>query len=139
MTATQQPLLTPGGACQEVARAHRVQLRIADEITAFAGSMPFVYIHVAAFALWMLLVEREPVADADPRGLARGDLPVDLRDDRPEPQAAFQQAKADHDFVEQELELKTNTELTREMQMMLNHLRATPPRGAGLRLSHLTT
>ena len=28
-------------------------------------------------------------------------------------QAAFQQAKADHDFVEQEQELKLNTELTR--------------------------
>jgi uncharacterized membrane protein len=28
-------------------------------------------------------------------------------------QAAFQQAKADHDFNEQELERKTNTELTR--------------------------
>jgi len=28
-------------------------------------------------------------------------------------QSAFQQAKADHDFNEQELELKTNTELTR--------------------------
>ena len=28
-------------------------------------------------------------------------------------QAAFAQAKADHDFVEQEQELKTNTELTR--------------------------
>lgn len=27
-------------------------------------------------------------------------------------QAAFQQAKADHDFVEQEQELKLNTELT---------------------------
>ena len=28
-------------------------------------------------------------------------------------QAAFQQAKADHDFIESELELKSNTELTR--------------------------
>ena len=28
-------------------------------------------------------------------------------------QSAFQQAKADNDFLEQELELKTNTELTR--------------------------
>ena len=28
------------------------------------------------------------------------------------PQAAFQQAKADHDFVEQERELKANTDLT---------------------------
>ena len=29
--------------------------------------------------------------------------------------AAFQQAKADHDFVEQETELKTNTQITREI------------------------
>ena len=31
-------------------------------------------------------------------------------------QAAFQQAKADHDFVEGEQELKLNTELTREIR-----------------------
>ena len=30
-------------------------------------------------------------------------------------QSAFQQAKADHDFFEQELELKTNTKLTRAL------------------------
>jgi hypothetical protein len=30
----------------------------------------------------------------------------------------FQQAKADHDFNEQELELKTNTELTREIHRL---------------------
>jgi uncharacterized membrane protein len=34
-------------------------------------------------------------------------------------QAAIQQAKADHDFVEQELELKTNTQLTREIHAAL--------------------
>jgi hypothetical protein len=33
-------------------------------------------------------------------------------------QSAFQQAKADHDFIEQELELKTNTELTREIHTL---------------------
>jgi hypothetical protein len=33
-------------------------------------------------------------------------------------QAAFQQAKADHDYNEQELELKTNTELTREIDRL---------------------
>ena len=33
-------------------------------------------------------------------------------------QAAFQQAKADHDFTEQELELKTNTQLTREIDRL---------------------
>lgn len=37
-------------------------------------------------------------------------------------QAEFQQAKADHDFVEQELELKTNTELTRAIHAMTTEL-----------------
>ena len=32
--------------------------------------------------------------------------------------ASFQQAKADHDFVEQEQELKTNTALTREIHTL---------------------
>ena len=37
-------------------------------------------------------------------------------------QASFQQAKADHDFNEQELELKTNTELTREIHRLTTEL-----------------
>jgi uncharacterized membrane protein len=37
-------------------------------------------------------------------------------------QADFQQAKADHDFNEQELELKTNTELTREIHTLTTEL-----------------
>ena len=37
-------------------------------------------------------------------------------------QAAFQQAKADHDFTEQELELKTNTELTRAIHTSTTEL-----------------
>ena len=37
-------------------------------------------------------------------------------------QAAFQQAKADHDFQESELELKTNTELTREIHRLTGEL-----------------
>jgi uncharacterized membrane protein len=37
-------------------------------------------------------------------------------------QAAFQQAKADHDFQESELELKTNTELTGEIQRLTQEL-----------------
>jgi uncharacterized membrane protein len=42
-------------------RAESVQNRIADEITTFAGSMLFVYIHVAWFGLWIGLgVERYP-------------------------------------------------------------------------------
>jgi uncharacterized membrane protein len=42
-------------------RAESVQNRIADQITAFAGSMAFVYIHIAWFACWIGLgVERYP-------------------------------------------------------------------------------
>ncbi|HEX3830613.1 MAG TPA: DUF1003 domain-containing protein [Solirubrobacteraceae bacterium] len=34
-------------------RAQDVQNRVADKITAFAGSMTFVYIHIVWFALWI--------------------------------------------------------------------------------------
>ena len=122
MTATQQPLRHPVALAHEVARAHSVQLRMADSITAFAGSMAFVYIHIALFALWMLLLENNPwptltlVVSLEAIFLSTF---VMIGQNR---QSAFQQAKADHDFSEQELELKTNTELTREIRLMLNHL-----------------
>ena len=41
-------------------RAQSVQNRIADHITALAGSMEFVYLHIAIFAVWMLFVESKP-------------------------------------------------------------------------------
>jgi uncharacterized membrane protein len=41
-------------------RARNLQNRIADQITSFAGSMAFVYLHIALFAVWMLLFERKP-------------------------------------------------------------------------------
>jgi uncharacterized membrane protein len=34
--------------------------RVADAITSFAGSMIFVYIHIAWFASWMLWFEKSP-------------------------------------------------------------------------------
>jgi len=37
-------------------------------------------------------------------------------------QASFQKAKADHDFLEQELELKTNTELTRAVHTLTTEI-----------------
>jgi uncharacterized membrane protein len=94
-------------------RAADIQLRIADAITGFAGSMRFVYIHAAVFVLWMLFVESDPwpkltlVVSLEAIFLSTF---VMIGQNR---QAAFQQAKADHDFVEQEQELKLNTELTR--------------------------
>jgi uncharacterized membrane protein len=42
-------------------RAQNAQNRLADRITSFAGSMPFVYIHLAWFGCWIALgVERYP-------------------------------------------------------------------------------
>jgi len=41
-------------------RAADVQLRIADRITAFAGSMKFVYLHAVIFLVWMLVFEDSP-------------------------------------------------------------------------------
>jgi len=41
-------------------RAQHIQNRVADRITTFAGSMDFVYLHVALFAVWMILLEEKP-------------------------------------------------------------------------------
>src|SRR5437762_927959 len=41
-------------------RAADLQLRIADAITKFAGSMAFVYLHIVVFAAWMLFIEGNP-------------------------------------------------------------------------------
>jgi uncharacterized membrane protein len=38
-------------------RANDFQLRIADQITRFAGSMRFVYLHVVLSTVWMMAVE----------------------------------------------------------------------------------
>jgi uncharacterized membrane protein len=46
---------------QHEARHESLQLRIADRITSFAGSMRFVYIHIAWFGAWILFrIERRP-------------------------------------------------------------------------------
>jgi uncharacterized membrane protein len=98
------------------------QLRIADRITTFAGSMAFVWLHAALFAVWMVFLEKSPwptltlVVSLEAIFLSTF---VMIGQNR---QAAFQQAKADHDFGAQELELKTNTELTREIHTLTSEL-----------------
>ena len=62
------------------------------------------------------------MADADTSRLARGNLLVDLRDDRSESPATFQQQKADHDFLVEEHELDTNTELTRAIARLTHEI-----------------
>ena len=57
MRSPVHPALIEHGAGRE----KDLQLHIADTITAFAGSMPFVYIHVVWFAIWIgLRVEKYP-------------------------------------------------------------------------------
>jgi uncharacterized membrane protein len=104
------------------ARAADVQLHIADTITKFAGSMMFVYLHAVIFAVWMVFIEANPwpkltlIVSLEAIFLSTF---VMIGQNR---QASFQQAKADHDFVEQELELKTNTQLTREIHKLTEEL-----------------
>ncbi len=90
-----------------------LQLRLADRITAFAGSMRFVYLHALVFALWMGAVEQSPwptlTLAVSLEAIFLSTF-VMIGQNR---QGTFQQAKADHDFVEEEQELKLNTELTR--------------------------
>ena len=117
---------------QQAKRAQDIQLRIADWITGFAGSMNFVYIHIAIFTIWMLWIESKPwptltlIVSLEAIFLSTF---VMIGQNR---QAAFQQAKADRDFNQQELELKTNTQLTREIDRLTTELHtrllSKPPR-----------
>jgi uncharacterized membrane protein len=103
-------------------RSANLQLRLADRITTFAGSMNFVWIHAALFAVWMVVLERSPwptltlVVSLEAIFLSTF---VMIGQNR---QAAFQQSRADHDFESQELELKTNTELTRQIHVLTTEL-----------------
>ncbi|MDX6424645.1 MAG: hypothetical protein QOD52_50 [Gaiellaceae bacterium] len=53
--------VSPALLKHEEDRAESVQSRIADAITAFAGSMAFVYVHVVWFTLWVTVpLEKYP-------------------------------------------------------------------------------
>ncbi|MDQ6650610.1 MAG: DUF1003 domain-containing protein [Actinomycetota bacterium] len=111
-------------------RAADVQLRIADVITAFAGSMRFVYLHAGVFALWMIFAEKNPwpmltlIVSLEAIFLSTF---VMIGQNR---QAAFAQERADHDFVEQELELKLNTEVTKAIHQLTQQIHAAVAAGA---------
>ena len=94
-------------------RYNDIQLRVADRITAFAGSMKFVYMHAIVFIVWMLFVEQSPwptlTLAVSLEAIFLSTF-VMIGQNR---QGTFQQAKADHDFVEEDQEVKLNTELTR--------------------------
>ena len=117
-------------------RASDIQLKVADAITAFAGSMNFVYIHAALFAVWMIVFEKSPwptltlVVSLEAIFLSTF---VMIGQNR---QASFQQAKADHDYMEEESLLGENTTLTRTIHQLTQEVHehilgntAAPPTG----------
>jgi uncharacterized membrane protein len=125
MTITQQRKTRhPALLAEAERRSAKIQLRVADKITAFAGSMNFVYLHAAVFALWMLVLEKSPwptltlIVSLEAIFLSTF---VMIGQNR---QAAFQQAKADHDFVESEQELHNNTDLTRLIHQLTTQIHA---------------
>jgi uncharacterized membrane protein len=106
-------------------RAQDLQLRVADGITKFAGSMMFVYVHIVVFALWMLFLEKSPwqtltlIVSLEAIFLSTF---VMIGQNR---QSDFQQAKADRDFNEQESELHANTDLTKAIHALALEIHAT--------------
>ena len=105
-------------------RSSDAQLRIADAITKFAGSMNFVYIHAIVFAVWMLVIEKNPwptltlIVSLEAIFLSTF---VMIGQNR---QATYQQAKAEHDFNMSERELHDNTELTRAIHELTAQIHA---------------
>jgi uncharacterized membrane protein len=113
-------------------RADDVQVRIADAITSYAGSMRFVYLHAVVFAVWMLVFENSPwptltlVVSLEAIFLSTF---VMIGQNR---QAAFQQAKADSDYTTVDQLLEENTRLTRLIHQLTQevHHAVTEPHSA---------
>jgi uncharacterized membrane protein len=112
----------PSVTDEAVHRAGSIQLRVADAITAFAGSMRFIYVHIAVFALWIFFFEKGPwptltlVVSLEAIFLSTF---VMIGQNR---QAAFQQGKADRDFSSTEKELDENTTLTRQIAALTTQI-----------------
>ena len=121
---TSQPIHSPVVLAHMEKRAADTQLKMADAITKFAGSMKFVYIHAVVFAVWMLFIEKNPwpkltlIVSLEAIFLSTFVMIGQNRS------AAFQQSKADHDFVEQEQELHTNTDITRQIHELTKQIHA---------------
>jgi uncharacterized membrane protein len=109
-------------------RAENRSLRVADAITAFAGSMTFVYIHIVFFTLWIVALGYLLKGDPYPFGLLT--LVVSLEaiflstfvmigQNRAADLAA---AKAQHDFEVQQTLLERNTTLTEQVHSLTTEM-----------------
>ena len=123
----------PAVVAQFEKRASDAQLRVADRITAFAGSMNFVYVHVVLFAVWMLVFEKSPwptltlIVSLEAIFLSTF---VMIGQNR---QAAFQDAKADRDYADVNTLLHENTDLTREVHQLSEQMHERMFRNASTR------
>ena len=120
-------------------RAANAQLRVADAITTFAGSMNFVYIHAVIFAIWcatgLFGHDKFPfnflTMTVSLEAIFLSTF-VMIGQNR---QSVFQQAKADHDYRDEEMMLRENTELTRQIHELTTAMHArlfeSPPASAG--------
>jgi len=115
---TTKPVLHPTVIAEAMRRQQDGQLRIADKITKFAGSMQFVYLHALLFAGWMIWLESSPwptlTLCVSLEAIFLSTF-VMIGQNR---QAEFTQAKANHDFAVTEQELHENTEITRLVQQL---------------------
>jgi uncharacterized membrane protein len=124
VAAPAQTLQHPSVVAETRRRSADLQLRVADAITKFAGSMMFVYLHAVIFAVWMLVFERSPwptltlIVSLEAIFLSTF---VMIGQNR---QADFQQHKADHDFSTSEQELQSNTQLTRQIAELTKEIHA---------------
>ena len=86
--------------------------------------MTFVYIHVLVFATWMIVLEQSPwptlTLAVSLEAIFLSTF-VMIGQNR---QAAFQQAKADHDYTTVNQLLVENTELTRDIDALMQTLHA---------------
>lgn len=101
------------------------QLVIADKITAFAGSMKFVYISIAIFGIWMIFVEKDPwptltlVVSLEAIFLSTF---VMIGQNR---LSAIQQKKTENEFHRQEIELEENTHINEQIHDLAQRIHDT--------------
>jgi uncharacterized membrane protein len=128
-TATTTKREHPALAAQRARRQSSPALRLADSITAFAGSMRFVALHVVWFAVWIGLNLVGLAFDPFPFGLLTMIVSLEaiflstfvlISQNRVE---ARQQVVADHHYQETTVLdqlLRKNTELTEEIHKLVS-------------------
>jgi len=124
----QHPVLAAEQARLDASRA----LRLADRITAFAGSMEFVALHLAWFTIWIVLNLFGPAFDPFPFGFLTMIVSLEaiflatfvlISQNRVEDR---QQAVAQHHYQETTLLdqlLRENTRLTQEVRGLTEEIR----------------